>query len=269
MTSFFSSALITGATSGIGLELAYFLAEKNISLILTGRNREVLKELNLNLSQKVPIKTVNIDLAIPSERYELLSKIRNLTPNLVINNAGFGLYGDAVTYSTPQLLEMVQVNCAALLEITLESAKALLANNKSGVILNVASVAGFYGIPTMAVYSATKAFVIQVSKALDEEMKSHGIRVLTFCPGMVDTAFAERAGSVLIDNNFSLSISKKSTVEAIWWQIEKRKQVYLYDWRYRWLNRFSYLIPDFILAKILRVQLEERIPRNHLITPSK
>lgn len=265
MSYFFSQALITGATSGIGEELAYFLAKKNISLTLTGRNKERLKELTLKLKDEVTVEIVNADLAIPSERYKLLSKIRNVVPDLVINNAGFGLYGDAVTYSTPEQLEMVQVNCTALLEITLEAARALLANNKSGIILNVASIAGFYAFPTMAVYSATKAFVIQASKALDEEMKPHGIRILTFCPGMVDTAFAMRAGSIVDNKKNALSMSKQSTVEAIWWQIKQQKQVYLYDWRYRWLKRFSYLIPDFILVKILRSSLKERVPKNHLI----
>ncbi len=139
-------------------------------------------------------KTLQADLSQQAGRHEIVRLIHHRTPDLIINNAGFGLYGKAIDLDIGEQLEMVDVDVKALLEFTLEGAKTLKEKNRKGVILNVSSTAGFYVFPYVAVYAASKAFINNVSQALDIEMERYGIRILAACPGMVATNFSKRAG---------------------------------------------------------------------------
>ena len=187
----FKTALVTGATSGIGEAVARLLASKGISLILTGRNGEKLAQLSTEL--KVPVETVIADLSLPQDRAIVAAKIRTTVPDLIINNAGIGLYGEAVALSKEKQMDIVTLNVEALTDLTLESARVLSEAKRPGVILNVASAAAFTVFPQFALYSASKAFVVQLSESMDWELKSQGIRVLASCPGVVATNFRERA----------------------------------------------------------------------------
>lgn len=170
--------LITGATSGIGKATAELFADKGVNLILSGRNQFELEQLQSTLSKKVSVQIVQADLAKKEERQCVLDVIQAQVPNIVINNAGFGLYGDALTYSIQEQLEMLDVNGRAVLEMTLKAGEALISAKKNGTILNISSAAAFQILPTMAVYAASKAFVNHFSQALDFEFKKNGIRVL-------------------------------------------------------------------------------------------
>jgi short-subunit dehydrogenase len=235
-------ALVTGATSGIGEALVHLLAAEGIETLSVGRNRDKLSTL--------PGKSLYADLS--DDRSELIRWIQDNAPDLVINNAGFGLYGKGVELSVEEQLRMVEVNNKALLEITLESAKTLLRKGKSGVILNVASAAAFQPFPTLAVYAATKAFVVSLSESLDFELKSRGIRVLVSCPGMVATDFQNRASGKEIKKNSSY-MTADYAAERIWNQILNEKGVEIFDWKTRFLVRLGqFLIPNRFLAPLLK-----------------
>jgi short-subunit dehydrogenase len=249
-------ALVTGATSGIGRGLCYLLAQKGIPLIACGRNAEKLIEIQKDLSPKVKIQTVQADFAQKEDRKKVTRLLHAQVPDLIINNAGFGLYGNALTYSTNEQLEILEVNVQALTEHTLEAARSLYAAGQKGTILNISSVAGFH---VLAVYSASKAFVSSFSQALDYEVQSHHIRVLTCCPGMVATNFQKRAGASLKTSQ-RLFMSVDLVVKEIWQQIEQLEIIKTIPWYYRLLTFFSFFLPTKWTAAIGAKAIAKRIP---------
>ena len=255
----FSRALVTGASSGIGTAMSRLLAKKGISLILTGRNQEQLHSLATELSTLVPVEIIVADLTKTGERFVLINTIREQAPDLVINNAGFGLYGKATDTPIEQQLQMIDLNARTAFEITLEAANALKQKQRHGVILNVSSIAGFYTFPYMAAYAASKAFITNVSQALDEEMRESGIRILASCPGMVDTNFAKRAGGKHSTSPSFLVMSPEYAAEEMWKQIIRRKSLHLFSNIYRWLTfGITPLLPKKWVMKILKNNIKSR-----------
>lgn len=255
----FSLALITGATSGIGEALAIFLAKKGINLILSGRNEEKLKSLQSTLGKQVSVQTIQADLSLPTDRRKVGSKIRELGPDLVINNAGFSTYGSALRFTTEQQVEIAQVDAIAYLELTLDAAHTLQDRGLPGVILNVSSAAAFHVLPRYAVYCASKAFVNRFSEAINEELHGTGIYVLASCPGVVITDFARRAsGGKTTSAEQPMTMSVDFTVEQIWKQIQSRKPVHEFDWRYRFLTLLSKIVPQSLTFWLVRKGMEKR-----------
>lgn len=262
----FTRALITGASSGIGSALCRLLASKYIPLLITGRDASRLNALAQELSPLVEVAAFQADLENIEGRAKILDKIYQYQPNLIINNAGFGLYGEALTYETQEQLAIANVNAMAVLELTLEGARAMLSNGQKGTILNVSSAAAFQAFPCLAVYAASKAFVNSASESLDFEMRKHGIRVLASCPGMVSTAFSSRAsgGEVLKDSVPSMSAD--FAAKQIWHQIEKQRPVHIFDWKTRFsifLSRF--VVPKSWVAALLSKIIESRHPHRTII----
>lgn len=249
-------ALITGASSGIGKALAELLASMGINLILTGRDKDRLQELAERLASQVEVEMVVADLKDREERKKLTQIIQKKTPDLIINNAGFGLYGPTLSHSTEKSLELVEVDLLAVLEFSLEGARALMAKQKEGVIMNISSAAGFFPFPYFSVYSASKAFINQFSQSFDEEIREFNIRILTACPGMVKTSFRDRAGGK--EEKTSLMTAEFAALE-IWKQIKQRKKIHIFDWRYRLGIFFSRLLPSQMLLKILKKNVEKRV----------
>lgn len=257
-------ALVTGASSGIGREVCKLFSEKGINLILTSRDKEKLELLKDNLLPKVSVTSLTADLSRPDDRENIKNLLHEQAPSIVINNAGFGLYGEALTYTTEEQASILEVNGRAVLELTLEAARAMIAKGIKGVVLNVSSAAAFQIYPSMAVYAATKAFVNQFSQALDYEVKPHGVRVLTLCPGMVATDFQKKAGGVLDENTVGL-MSPSYIAEQIWSQIERAQPLRIVDWRYRVLTVISSLFPNRWSAKLKKQIIESRIKPRKLI----
>lgn len=256
----FKLALITGATSGIGLSLAELLADKGINLILTGRNQKILDELSERLQKKVNVTAIPSDLGYAKNRKELIQKIYELGPDLVINNAGIGVYGDSIEVDTAKQLEVVDIDVLALTEISIETAKAWASKEKMGVIMNISSVAGFAPFPCFSTYGAAKAYVNSFSQALDYELKGKGIRVLTSCPGQVETNFSIRASEGRYSHAKGTKISPQFAAEEIWWQIQKEKPLHAFDWKYRVaLALIRYLIPKSLVLSILNRRVRDRI----------
>lgn len=255
----FSLALVTGATSGIGKAFCYLLASKGINLIITGRDISRLNHVAETLREKVNVLAFDADLAKPEGRARIVEHIHAYSPDLVVNNAGFGLYGKAVKHPTSVQLEMLNVDSNVPLELTLEAAKVLISHNKPGVILNIASAAAFYTFPSFAVYSAAKSCVVQYSKALDIELQANDIRVLVACPGMVSTDFGKRAALGKSKGTKKFSMSAQFAAEELWWQIQKGKRCHVFDWKYRWGGYLGYFMPDAILTPILQRLIEGRL----------
>lgn len=247
-------ALITGASSGIGESLALLLADQGVNLILHGRNRGNLESLAKKIESKVTVEIVTADLALAYERQKVAEVIYSKKPDLVINNAGFGLYGKAVDYIPQEELQIIEVNGSAVLELTLEAARTMIASGIKGVILNVSSSAGEIPIsPGFSVYSAVKAMVNRFSQSLDIELKNSGIRVLVSCPGFVRTKFRQRAGGAQEDSVYQrLAMTSEYAAEQVWWQIQQLKPFYIFDWKTRWLVFATKLFPKKWVAYVYR-----------------
>jgi short-subunit dehydrogenase len=198
------TALITGATAGLGAEFARQLAPSASRLILVGRRKERLEQIVASLRERFPglkVDAFAADLAVASERERLTGWIirEEIPLNLLINNAGLGDLGPFDTAEWSRLSPMLEVNVTALTHLTHLLLPMLRAQNAAG-ILNVSSVAGFFPLPEMAVYAATKAYVTSFSEALRMELAHDGIHVTALCPGPVPTEFfqvASRAGETI------------------------------------------------------------------------
>ncbi|HET9363691.1 MAG TPA: SDR family oxidoreductase [Candidatus Angelobacter sp.] len=189
------TALITGASSGIGLDLAHLMAP-DFDLIITARNQAELEKIakELQTTHGNYVHVIPADLAQPEVPQQLFAEIerRGLPVDILINNAGFGSYG-AFAESDPRVsLDMIEVNIAALTALTRAALPGMI-ERKHGKIMNVASTAGFQPGPLMAVYYATKAYVIMFSEAIANELEDSGVTVTCLCPGATATNFAGRA----------------------------------------------------------------------------
>jgi len=208
--------LITGASSGIGRELARVFARHGHELVLIARRGNRLEALARELENLG--ETRPLVLAVDLERRDATDVIADamlehgVEPEYVVNNAGFGLVGSAGRLDRDEQLHMIDVNVHALTALSLAFADSL--KRHRGGVLNVASVAGFLPGPGMAIYYATKAYVVSLSEALHRELKPSGVRVTALCPGPVPTEFAERAG---IRKNLApdvLTVSAEAVAEA-------------------------------------------------------
>lgn len=190
------TALITGASSGIGKEFARYHASKGGDVILTARREDALKELKAELEDKQGI-TAHVfpaDLASADGPSDLVERIdaAGLTVGILINNAGFGGHGAHVDRDLEDEHAMIDLNVKALVTLTHSFATRMAAQG-GGRILNVGSTAGFAPGPNQAVYFATKAFVNSFSQAIDQEMRDKGVTCTVLAPGYVETEFADRA----------------------------------------------------------------------------
>ena len=192
------TALVTGASYGIGLDLAECFAKDGYNLILTARSADALKAAadKLAAQYKITATPIAIDLGTPGNGAALARDIaaKNLTVDVVVNNAGYGIAGAMDGSKADEQLGMVDLNVRALLELTQIYWPGML-KAKRGGILNVASTAAFQPGPLMAVYYASKAFVLSLSEALWKEAEGTGVHVSCLCPGPTTSKFRERAGT--------------------------------------------------------------------------
>lgn len=249
----FRLALVTGATSGLGEELSSLLSQKNIPLLLTGRDEKRLKEAALRFHAG------SMPLDLRQDRGPLLSWIRENKPDLVINCAGFGLYGPVLIHDKQSQIDLLEVNAAAAMEISIEVAKALLASEMEGTILNVSSVAGELSIPMMAVYAASKAFITSFSRSFDAEMKPFRIRILASLPGPIATPFAQRASfGRFTDRPSFTTLTPARAAQLIWRQIETKKSTQIIGFSMRAILALTQLIPRALVERVLQNNLAKR-----------
>ena len=208
------TVLITGASSGIGLELAKCFAGDGCRLVLVARNHDALNALAEELRKKHSIEIVILpaDLSLPEAPRQILEKLaaQKIPVDVLVNNAGFGLHGSFVELPQERQLEIVRVNVMALVELTGLFLPGMI-QRRGGGILNVGSVAGFVPGPYMAIYYASKAFVQSYSEALAEELDGTGVVVNVLCPGPTTTNF----GKVARGGKTRPVQSKSMTAEAV------------------------------------------------------
>ncbi len=194
-------ALVTGASAGIGKALAEELARGGTNLVLTARRRERLEELaqSLSAAHKIQTKIFVADLAEADapERVFQFTRREDVEIELLVNNAGFGAYGEFSSVEPKRLVDMVRVNCTAVVALTRLYLPDMVAR-KRGDVMIVASTAAFQSVPYISTYAATKAFDLHFAEGLAEEMKPYGIHVCALCPGSTDSEFAVVAGQTHI-----------------------------------------------------------------------
>jgi uncharacterized protein len=190
------TALITGASGGIGYELAKLFARDQYNLVLVARSTDKLNQVAADLQSQfgVTVKTVALDLAAAPAPKFLFDQLQRegVAVDVLVNNAGFGVFGDFASMAEGEILGQIHLNITALTQLTRLFLPAMLAR-RSGKIMNVASTAAFQPGPMMAVYYATKAYVLSFSEALANEVAGSGVLVSCFCPGATDTNFQKRA----------------------------------------------------------------------------
>src|SRR5580765_8141121 len=190
-------AVVTGASSGIGLALSRLLARDGHDLVIVAQHAERLAEVARELTAQCGVRVVEIaaDLSEWAAPLEITGELKRhgLTPDVLVNNAGFGLRGMFAELDLGEQLRMVHVNVSALTHLTGLLLPDMIARGR-GRVLNVASTAAFQPGPLMAVYYATKAYVLSFSQALAEELRNSGVTVTALCPGATATDFADTAG---------------------------------------------------------------------------
>jgi len=190
-------ALVTGASAGIGVALAEELASGGTNLVLTARRKDRLDALahRLTSTHKIRTEVFPADLVDPAaaEKIFAFTRDKGIEVDLLINNAGFGKYGEFHAVERQRLLDMVQVNCAAVVHLTHLFLQPMVARRR-GDILILASTASFQAVPYISTYAATKAFDLLFAEGLAEEMKPYGIRVCALCPGSTESEFHVVAG---------------------------------------------------------------------------
>ena len=198
-----SAVLITGASSGIGTELARQLGARGHNLVLVARRRERLEQLakEIGKANGVEVDVRKADLSVQAQRTRLINALRDGDPHIaaVCNNAGFSTYGKFQALPLENELEEVRLNVVALHELT-GAFLGDMVKRRQGAILNVASIAGFQPLPNQATYGATKAFVVSFSEAIHTDLHGTGVSCTALCPGPVRTEFTQVAGMTDLDN---------------------------------------------------------------------
>jgi short-subunit dehydrogenase len=192
-----STVLITGASGGIGYELAKLFARDHHNLVLVARSADRLAQVAAELqAQGVTVKTIALDLAAPPAPKFLFDQLQRegVAIDILVNNAGFGAFGEFAQMPEDEILGQIALNITALTQLTRLFLPSMM-QRRGGKIMNVASTAAFQPGPLMAVYYATKAYVLSFSEAIANELHNSGVTVTCFCPGATHTGFAKRAGT--------------------------------------------------------------------------
>ncbi len=216
-------ALVTGASSGIGLEIAKVLASQNYDLIICARRKKELDDLSIKITNryKVNCRVIVADLTTEEGVDLLVNNSEDI--DILVNNAGFGILGDHFEMQLGRQLEMIELNIHALTRLSHEFGNLMVKKGK-GRIMNVASIASYISGPSFAVYCATKAYVLSYSRALHKELKNKGVTVTALCPGYVTTGFQEVAGMELSKMEKLTSVPAKRVAEIAVKSMHKGKR---------------------------------------------
>jgi short-subunit dehydrogenase len=254
-----SYALVTGASSGIGYELARLLAEDGKNTVVVARSRDKLEELKGNLEKKhsTKVRVLVKDLSDGEAPQEMLSQLQSegIDVDVLVNNAGFCVYGAFCETDLQQELEMLQVNVISVIHLTKLFLKRMV-EGKSGYILNVASLCAFAPVPLESVYCSSKAGVLHFSEALANELKGSGVSVTCLCPGLARTRFHERAKMEDARVTRRRMMDAATVARVGLNDLKKRKVVSVPGLQYRLWPLFTRVAPRRLITGIMRAQHE-------------
>jgi short-subunit dehydrogenase len=250
-----NTALITGASSGIGEAFARKLAALGRNVFLVARSEEKLIALcnELGRTNNIRAQYVVLDLSKPDVAARLFEETerRGLIVDLLINNAGFGSMGDFSQLELERELNMIDLNVRTVVELTHRFLRKMR-QRKQGAIINVASTAGFQPVPFMATYAATKAFLLSFSEALWEENRAHGVHVMALCPGVTETNFFQAAR--MEKPPMRAAQHPEDVVEAALRGLARKKSVVVSGWTNYFMIEAERLVPrSFIVRAAGRV----------------
>lgn len=254
------TALITGASSGIGLDLAHLFARDGHHVVLVARSEGKLRELARELESKYGITAhvIVADLARPEAPREIADAVQAIEIDFLVNNAGYGTTGPFAETDLKMELEMIQVNVTALTHLTKLFLPPMLARRR-GRVLNVASTAAFQPGPLMAVYYATKAYVLSFSEAIAEELRDSGVTVTALCPGPTATGFQEVA-DIKTQRLISMlkPMSSMDVARAGYRAMMRGRRVIVTGAANKLLAQSVRVTPRLVVAKVARVLQEKR-----------
>ena len=244
-------ALITGASSGIGKEMAKYLSEKGIELVLVARDKEKLENVQKELQTNSEI--ICMDLGDAENCVELYRKVKDV--DILINNAGFGDFGEFAETDLIKELNMINLNVCGLHTLTKLYLQDMVKKN-NGYILNVASIAGFMPGPHMTTYHATKAYVLKLTQGIYEEIKRRklNIKISALCPGPIETPFLERANVKFKTKVMLPEDVAKCAIEGMF----KGKYMILPGFNNKCIRFLSKIVPDKLIGKIVYNSEEAR-----------
>lgn len=256
------AALITGASSGIGLEFARLLAREGYDLIIAARRLDRLEELAEGLREQrgCQVVTIQSDLSLPGAASELYQRVREreLVPTLLVNNAGFGELAPFEEMDPERVTGMIELNCTSLATLCRLFLPQIIAHG-GGRILNVSSVAAFQPGPFMAVYYATKAFVQSFSEALSEELSGRGVTVTALCPGPTRSEFQQEAHMDTAKYFARGKIPTAREVAQIGYRgMLRGRRVVVHPFKYRLLLSVSKFLPRTVVTRAVRSLQESR-----------
>ena len=250
-----SNALVTGASSGIGADLARVLAREGYDLVLVARSRDRLDALarELHDAHGATARAIPIDLSVAGAARELRERVarEGVEIDVLVNDAGFGMRGPFVDLDPARQVEMIQVNLVALTELTRLFLPDMVQRGM-GRILNVASTAAFQPGPVMAVYFATKAYVLSFSEALAEELRGSGVTVTCIAPGATESGFGDVAGVSATRLFRSGTMSSKVVAEAAYAAASKGVALAVPGCRNRILSASVRFLPISMAARVAR-----------------
>lgn len=255
------TALITGASNGIGLELAHIHAQKGGNLVLIARSKEKLEQLALQLSSQygIQVKIIAQDLSLPNAAQAVFAQTQawDIPIDILINNAGFGGHGRFFERDLAKEQQMIQLNISALTELTHLYLQEMI-TRKQGKILNISSTASFMPGPLQAVYYATKAYVTSFSQAIAEEVREYDINVTALCPGAVATGFVE-AGNLQGVSVWKNAKSAKSVAQYGYQAMERGELVAFNESKLKFaVNWVIPLLPRKLVLKLSRMAMEKQ-----------
>lgn len=267
MTAARKIALVTGASGGIGEEIARQLAERNHDLVLIARSEDRLEALSHEFGQKygVMVTPIAIDLSTSSAAQDTLRELeaRGLRVDVLVNNAGFADFGEFSSSDPAKQVQMLNLNIVTLTMLTRALLPGML-QNKRGHVLNVASTAAFMPGPLMSVYYASKAYVLSFSEALDEELRGTGVSVTALCPGPVETGFQARAAmqdSKLLQSGLSRMslVTATDVAKAAVKALEHGQRVVIPGF----MNQLQALLPRLLPRAVIPGIVKNAQARNH------